>query len=180
MINFGLWAECENEASLDKLKAHFDGLQHTLLTGRTITFGAGIDNSSVRGLSVGAMQLQQNGRGIENLKDALEVTEAGIILYHRLKTAPDFRFVNVGWNAEGTTSEDLSNCVETLSDGNRWLNVECALNDELYKQLGSPVSLRQFREGYWWRKYLGETYMPLFGTDQKELRDLSKRLLPDT
>jgi hypothetical protein len=181
MIDFGLWAECENEASLYKFKEHFDGLQHTLLTGRTITFRAGIDDSNVVcGLSVGSTQLLQNGRGIENLKDALEVTEAGIVLYHRLKTAPDFRFVHIDWNAEGTTSEDLSECVETMSDGKRWLNVECALNDKLYKQLGSPVSLRQFREGYWWRKYRGETYMPLFSTDQKELRDLSERLLPDT
>lgn len=180
MIDFGLWAECENEASLNKLKAHFDDLHHTLLTGRTITFRAGIENSSVRGLCVGSMQLQQNGRGIENLKDALEVTEAGIVLYHHLKTAPDFRFVHIDWNAEGTTSEDLSGCVETMSDGKRWLNVECALNDDLYKQLGSPVSLRQFREGYWWREYRGETYMPLFSTDQEELRDLFERLLPNT
>ncbi len=78
MIDFGLWAECKNEASLEKLKAHFDGLQHTLLTGRSISLRASIEDEDMRGLYVSSTQICENGRGIENLDDALEVTEAGL------------------------------------------------------------------------------------------------------
>lgn len=178
MIDFGLWAECENEASLEILKTHFDGLQHTLLTGRSISFRASIEVEDVRGLYVSSAQICANGRGIENLNDALEVTETGIVLYYYLKTAPDFRFAHVDWSADRTTSESLSESVEIMPDGKRWMNFRCAVNDKLYKQLGSPASFWRFREGYWWRKYRGETYMPLFSTDQEELLSLSERLLP--
>ena len=178
MIDFSLWAECESEASLNELKVHFSNFQHTFLTGRTLAFSAVILNEEVLGLSVGSTQLCKNGRGIESLNDALEVTEAGIVLYHRLQTAPDFRFAHVDWNADLKTSEGLSESVEIMDDGRRWMSFRCAVNDELYKQIGTPASFWQFREGYWWRKYRGETYMPLFSSDQKELLELSERLLP--
>lgn len=178
-IIFELWAECKDEASLQKLKEHFHGLKHTLLTGREITFRADIENSEVRGLNVWSSQICGNGRGVESLTDALEATEAGIFLYHRLKTAPDFRFAHVGWDAENSTSLDLSDYVDTMTDARKhWSGYDCVFDDELYKQLGSPVPFWQFREGYWWKKYRGETYEPLSSTDQNELRDLCERLLP--
>lgn len=178
-IIFELWAECEDETSLQQLKSHFDRLRHTLLTGREIEFRAYIEDQDQRGLSVWSAQICGNGRGIENLNDALETTEAGIFLYHRLKTAPAFRFAHVDWEAQTTTSDYLPECVKTMEDGRKWMDFRCAVNDELYKQLGSPASFWQFREGYWWRKYRGETYMPLFSSDQKELHNLSEQLLPD-
>ncbi len=179
-VIFELWAECKDEASLYKLKAHFDDLHYTLLTGRTIGFGTEITTVGVRGLIVSSFQLG-NGYGVESLKDALEATEAGLFLYHRLKTAPNFRFAHVGWDAENhDTSDNLLEYVETMQDGrNRWAGFECVIDDELYEQLGSPISFWQFREGYWWQKFLGETYTPLFSTDQNELRELCEQLLPN-
>lgn len=179
-VIFELWAECDDETSLQKLKEHFDRLKYTLLTGRTIEFRAWIENDYVRGLSVWSSGICGNGRGIESLKDALEATEAGFFLYHRLKTAPDFSFAHIGWDAENYAGIDLSDYVYTAKDGsNHWSGFDCVLNDELYKQLGSPSGFQQFREGYWYRKYWGESYEPLFGTDQHELRELCQRLLPE-
>lgn len=51
-IIFELWAECEDESSLPKLKEHFHNLRYTLLSGREIRFGAYIEDEEVRGLSV--------------------------------------------------------------------------------------------------------------------------------
>ena len=142
-------------------------------------FHADIESSGTRGLNVWSSQICPSLRGIESLKDALEATEASIFLYHRLKTAPDFRLAHVGWDRENCAGTDLSEFVDTLSDGRKhWSGYECVMDDELYKELGSPVSFWKVREGYWWRKYSGETYMPLFSDDQAELIELCEQLLP--
>ncbi len=181
MIDYGLWAECDNEESLQKLKEHFHGLEGTLLTGREIVFSSGTENEDVRGLIVGSTQICANGRGIETLKDALETNEAGILLYHHLITAPDFRFAHIGWNAENQYKvSDLDECVENINDGRKhWSGFECVIDDEIYKQLGSPIPFWKFREGYWWQKFRGLEYDPLWSSDQKELRELCEQLLPD-
>lgn len=179
-VVFELWAECKDEVSLYNLKSHFDGLRYTLLTGRTIGFSTEITNVGVQGLIVSSFHLG-SGYGVDTLKDALEATEAGIFLYHRLKTAPDFRFAHVGWDAENQdTSGDLLECVETMQDGRKhWSGFECVIDDELYKQLGAPIPFWQFREGYWWQKFRGESYTPLSSTDQKKLNELCEQLLPN-
>lgn len=179
-IIFQLWAECKDEANLYKLKEHFHNLEHTLLTGSVIRFRADIENNDERGLCVWSPQICGNGYGIETLKDTLEATEAGIFLYHRLRNAPDFCFAHVGWDAENRTSIDLPEYVHIGLDGRKhWAGLECVIDDELFKELGSPLSFWQFREGYWWRKYQGETYNPLSGADQDELRQLCEYLLPN-
>lgn len=180
-IIYELWAECKDEISLQKLKTHFDGLEHTLLTGSTVRFRADIESpySEAQGICVWSPQICPNGRGVENLKDSLEATEAGMFLYYHLKSAPDFRFAHIGWNAENITTVDLSDFFETTTDGKTQTNLYCVLDDELYKQLGSPVFFWKFREGYWWRKFRGVNYEPLFSADQKELRKLCQQLLPE-
>lgn len=86
-IIYELWAECKDEASLKELQAHFTGLRHTLLNGREIEFNAEIYSpyKEAQGLSVWSKQL--SSFGVRTLKDALETTEAGIFLYHHLKSA---------------------------------------------------------------------------------------------
>jgi hypothetical protein len=178
-IIFELWVESKDEAGLQNLKDHFHNLEHTLLTGTTIRFHAAIENNDVRGVCVSTFQIGK-GYGIENLKDALEATEAGIFLYNRLRSAPDFRFAEVGWDAENRTSVELPEYVSIgLNDRKHWNGFECVLDDELFKEIGSPSNFWQFREGYWWRKYQGETYNPLSSDDQNELRQLCEKLLPN-
>ncbi|MEP7038613.1 MAG: hypothetical protein ABI891_09725 [Acidobacteriota bacterium] len=115
------------------------------------------------------------------MNDALEVTEVGMFFYSHLRNAPDFRFASIGWDAENRyMSNELDECVDTLNDGRKiWNSFECVINNELYEQLGSPLQLWKFRDGYWWSKFRGETYDPLSSDDQKELRDLCERLLPN-
>lgn len=177
-VIFELWVESKDEESLHKLKEHFHNLEHTLLTGSTIRFQADIENDDMRGLCVWSSQITK-GYGIENLKDALEATEAGIFLYNRLRSAPEFHFARVGWDVENQPSIDLLDYVDTFSDGRKhWNGSECVMNDELFKEIGSPLQFWRFREGYWWQKYSGETYNPLFSDDQKELRRKCEELLP--
>jgi len=178
MIDFCLWAECETEENLQALKNHFDGLEHTLLTGRRIHFSAGIDNEEVRGLVVNAREICEHGCGISTLQETLDATETGIFLYHKLLDAPDFRFAHVGFDAYKTTSEYLFESVFTYADGNRWIEFECVVNEHFYNQLGCPASMEDFRKGYKWRRYQGETYSPLWSSDQKALKNLNERMLP--
>ena len=179
-VIFQLWAECKDEESLDKLKVHFDGLEYTLLNGRTLRFSTSITEIPTNGLIVESFQIGK-GRGIENLNDALEATEVGMFFYSCLRTAPDFRFTSVGWDVENSyTSNELSECVRNLEDGRRiWNGFECVINDELYKELGSPIQLWRFADKYWWSKFSGESYMPLFSDDQNELLELCEKLLPN-
>lgn len=180
MIDYGLWAECEDEADLQKLKEYFQGLQYTLLTGGKVRLYTGIDNVEVRGLVVGSSRICENGRGIETLKEALEVNELGIFLYSCLRNAPNFHFAHIGWNAEGTTSTYLPECVKVLLDGkNHWNGFECVISHKLYQELGEPTDFWQFREGYWWLKFRGVEYNPLWSSDQNDLRQLCEQLLPD-
>ena len=178
-VIFELWVESKDEESLSKLKEHFNNLYHTLLTGKTVRFQADIENNDVRGLCVWSSQITR-GYGIENLKDALEATESGIFLHNRLLSAPDFRFAEVGWDVENRTSIDLAEGVRIGLDGKKyWGGRDCVINDELFKELGSPNQFWKFREGYWWQKYRGETYEPLFSDDQDELRRRCEELLPN-
>jgi hypothetical protein len=92
--------------------------------------------------------------------------------------APDFRFAHVGWDAYKTTSEWLFESVDSTGNGELTLDLSCVVNDRLYNEPGSPISLRKFHDGYKWRWYKGETYSPLFSSDQKELQEISEKLLP--
>lgn len=178
MVIFGLWAECDDEIGLGKLREHFHEQKFKLLKGREIRFHAAVENSDVLGLNV-SPSIYGSGRGIESLQEALEATEAGIFLYHHLRSAPDFKFAYIGWNADASTSLDLTEDVTAWKDGRLgWPGCECVLNDELYKELGSPVPFWQFRKGYWWQKYSGEKYTPLHSSDQESLNELCERLLP--
>src|SRR4029434_1043865 len=114
---------------------------------------------------------------VRNLQDALEVTEAGLRLYAHLKTALEFTFARVAWEAESIPMAELTDYLDVQEDGSRLLNLECVVDDALYKSLGSPRFYRPFRDGYWWNPYRGESYRPLYSTDQKELNDLCRRLL---
>ena len=178
MIDFGLWAECESEESLQQLGSHFHNLEYSLLTGRKIHFSAAIINEEARGLEVIAREICEHGKGIGTLQETLEATETGIFLYHKLLDAPDFRFAHVGFDAYKTTSHFLFESVYTMNNGERWVAAECVVSEQLYNQLGAPRSLRDFRRGYKWRWYKGETYSPLFSEDQEALIELNKKMLP--
>jgi len=178
-IIFELWAECRNKETTYLFANHFDGLEHKLLTGRTIKWVAQVMKPPSYPLAVIVSSADLSSYGVRTMQDALETTEAGLHLYHHLKTAPDFRFVRVAWEAGILPITELSEYVDIAANGERHLRLECVVDNELFKQLGSPRFFHQFRNGYWWNRYRGETYRPLYSNDQPELNELCRQLLPE-
>ena len=178
-INFGLWAECKDEASTQLLARHFTGLEHILLNGRTIRWGVEILRPPVAPLGVDVGTGGVSCYGVRTVQDVLESTEAGLHLYKHLKDAPAFRFARVGWQPASLTMDDLHDYVDEYTTGDRRLSVECVIDEELYRQLGSPKFCYPFRDGYWWTRYSGESYQPLYSRDQNELNELCRELFPE-
>jgi hypothetical protein len=59
------------------------------------------------------------------------------------------------------------------------LDVECVVDEALFKQLGSPNFFFPFRKGYLWNRYRGERYEPLHSNDQERLNELCRTLFPE-
>jgi hypothetical protein len=91
-IVFELWVECESPAYAKELVPHFDGRQHTLVTGRTVTWRAAVDDKNAR--AVGVEPVGLNRYGCATQEDRIEQLESELRLYHRLLTAPTFSYAH--------------------------------------------------------------------------------------
>ena len=176
-IVFELWAECATDADCENLVKHFDGFKADLLTGRTIFFHAGHPYHWKTSMCVSSRDL--SNAGVRNILDAIETTEAGLRLYHHLKSGPPFRFARVAWEASLIPMAELNEYVAPLLPAECRLEIECVMDDALYRQLGSPAWCFPFRQGYWWTRYRGERYLPLGSNDQPALDNLRSSLFPD-
>lgn len=175
-IIFELWAECSTHSECAALVKHFDGLQMTLLSGSTISWRAREASPST---AMVASSPDLSSHGDRTLHDTLESTESGIRLYHHLKNGPAFRFARVAWEAENIPLAELSDWVAPCANSERRFEIECAVDESLYRQLGSPQFCYPFRNGYWWTRYHGERYMPLYSGDQSDLNALCRSLFPE-
>jgi hypothetical protein len=176
-IVFEMWAECATEDDCAALVAHFNGMRMTFLSGRSAAWEAHRSPEIPTGMVVWSRDLSRWGP--RSLSDVLESTEAGIRLYHHLKSAPPFRFARVAWEAELIPLADVHESVTPLPDGTCSLNLISVLEESCYRQLGSPNGWSPFRAGYFWNRYGGEQYRPLFSSDQNALGDLCLSLFPD-
>ena len=174
---FEMWAECTTGAACAALVQHFSGLEMALLTDRTASWNASVEPGQVVAMTVSSNQLSR--RGVRIVQDAVEATECGIRLYHHLKAGPQFRFARVAWEASNIPASELGEYIIRQPDGQSSLDLQCVLNDELYRQLGCPAGFVSFRDGYWWRRYMGERYSPLYSNDQRCLNDLCRALFPE-
>jgi hypothetical protein len=177
LVILEMWAECRTEAACAALMKHFSDLEMALLTGRTASWNAAVEPGQVAAMTVSSSELSR--RGIRTVQDVLEATECGIRLYHHLKAGPQFRFARVAWEASNMPAAELGQYVTRQPDGPSNLDLQCVLHDELYQQLGSPAGFVSFRDGYWWRRYMGERYSPLYSNDQRRLNDLCRALFPE-
>jgi len=174
-IVFEMWAECATAEDCRVLVGHFDGLRMTLLTGRTVTWKSEVVPSSAAAMRGWSPDLTSGG-----LNGVLERTESGLRLYHHLKEGPAFRFARVAWEAGCVPMADLPHYVDaSYKPGKCRLEVECVVDEALYRQLGSPEFCFPFREGYWWTRYGGESYAPLNSPDQSALNELLRSLFPE-
>ena len=175
-IIFQMWAECSTEADCTALVKHFNGFHTTLLGGRTISWKA---HPAYRSTDMVVYSSDLSNSGVRTLQDAMEATESGIRLYRHLKDGPAFRFARVAWEAENIPLAELGDYIEPLMPGQCRIAVECAMDESLYRQLGSPQFCFPFRVGYWWTRYRGESYMPLYSNDQAGLNELCRSLFPE-
>ena len=83
-IVFEMWAECRTQENCYALKQHFEALNNVFTTGRNISWRATIAPWLSTALTVWSPEL--SNVGIRTMTDAIETTEAGIRLYHHLKS----------------------------------------------------------------------------------------------
>ena len=176
-IIFQLYAECNTDGACAELVKHFHGLQSTLLSGKAVSWSATVEHGFLNRMSVSSDELSR--AGVRTLQDSLETTEAGILLYNHLKNGPDFHYARVAWEAQSITAEELGDYRIPMMPGESRLDIECAFDETLYRQLGSPQFCYPFRRGYWWTRYRGESYQPLYSNDQKLLNDRVRTLFPE-
>ncbi|WP_254508217.1 hypothetical protein [Anatilimnocola floriformis] len=172
---FELWAECKTVKASQCFMRHFEGHQHTLVTGRMAVWHAGLEKVyGVTGISVDSREL--NRYGIANEKDAIEQEEAELRLYHRLLTAPQFSYAYAARLASHHAMEDLQEFLLDTGNGQRILERDCVIADDVWHTLGQPVNCRPFRPGYW--SFLSEhQWSKLFEVSQSpELLRLRREL----
>lgn len=176
---FELWAECDGRHACEALVQHFNGLTFDLHTGKRIHCQASLVGATpdAQGVSVWAPELSRFG--VRSVADALETTEAGLRLYKHLTIAPPFRFARVAWEPGNIPSCDLLDYLKPFFQTKRFLSLECVMDEPLYRDLGSPSFCYPFRPGYWWTRYRGEEYRPLYACDQDELNGLCRQLFPE-
>jgi hypothetical protein len=102
--------------------------------------------------------------GIDAPESAYIMTELGILLYQRLRSAPSFRYGIVGVEVdEFRTYSELID--DSLGERLRQRTVASlpgiVLAQDIWQLLGSSPILRSFSTGYFWKPYEGEVYKPL-------------------
>ena len=74
---------------------------------------------------------------------------------------------------------ELRHWVAPMADGKCRFEIECAVDESLYREMGSPQFCYPFRDGYWWTRFRGEQYLALYSRDQNELNGLCRSLFPE-
>ena len=87
-ITFELWAQCSTSIERDAFAHHFAGVDHTLLSGRRVTWRADAQAGDAPAVSIWSPDLPN--KGVRTVIHAVELTEAGLRLYSHLRSAPEF------------------------------------------------------------------------------------------
>jgi hypothetical protein len=167
---FSLSAECGAEqVAAEQFAQHFDGVSWAL------------SNASLSQCYTNIFQdMEENWwcrvcpGGINAVEDTPEsaylMTELGILLYQRLRSAPPFRYALVGLEVdEFRTYRELS----TESPVPSFPGL--VLAETVWRLLGTSAIFRRFSSGYVWKPYEGEVYKPLMASP--DLKDKLNELL---
>lgn len=154
---FSLSAECGAEQiAAEQLAQYFDGLSWLLSNGRqsqchTAVFQDIEGNWWCQACPSGISEV-----GIDQSDIAYQMTELGILLYHRLRSAPPFRYALIGVEVDEfrTYSELISEASVPRFPG-------LVLAETVWQSLGASTLFRPFSSGYVWQPYEGEVYKPL-------------------
>jgi hypothetical protein len=157
---FSLSAECGAEqTAVEQFAHHFDAISWVLLNGSQFQCHAVIfqdveENWWCRVFPSGISEV-----GIDTPESAYLMTELGILLYHRLRSAPPFRYALVGVEVD-----EFRTYSELLEESSTLAFPGLVLSETVWQAVGSSQSFRPFSPGYVWKHYEGEVYKPLMAS----------------
>lgn len=175
-IPFCLWVQCRTADAIQLLASHFRDWTYTNLNGEVVGCDVDTETQSDKYHCAMICPSRLGDWGIRKVKHAVDSTEAGLRLFHRLLTAPPFAFARVGWDADTISIADLPDYIEELREQEKYLPLECVLDNSLHDELGQPVGFFRFRPGYVWKTYSGEVFYALGSSDFPELDRLKQAL----
>jgi hypothetical protein len=169
---FSLSAECGAEQAIAQQFTHyFDNLSWMLSNGSQIQCRAALfqdieENWWCRVCPSGVSEV-----GIDTPETVYLMTELGILLYQRLRSAPTFRYALVG--VEVDEFRTYSELLEESLGGPAFPGL--VLAKTVWQAIGASSTFRPFSSGYVWKPYEGEVYKPLMVSP--DLKDKLNELL---
>jgi hypothetical protein len=154
---FSLSAECgADRATAEQFDRHFDSVSWMLSNGSQSQCRADIfqdieENWWCRVNPSGISEV-----GIDAPQTAYLMTELGILLYQRLRSAPTFRYALVGVEVD-----EFRTYHELLDESPTPTFPGLVLAETVWQSLGASPTFRPFSSGYVWQPYEGEVYKPL-------------------
>ena len=148
---FSLSVECGTEQSqVEKFAEHFRDLKWTI--GNRIEAQCQVDifinedgNWGCRVYPSGLNEI-----GVDAPESAYLMTELGILLYHRLRSAPYFRYGMVGIELD-----EFSTYSELIDDPTVASLPGIVVSEDILQLLDAPPAFRNFAMGYFWKPYEG-------------------------
>lgn len=168
---FSLSAECGAEQiAAERFAQHFDGLSWDLSGVIQSRCHVAIFQDFEENWWCRVCPDNLGEHGIDAPNIAYLMTELGILLYRRLRSAPPFRYALAGLEVdEFRTYSELS--TEVSINGFAGL----VLAETVWRSLGASPFFRPFSTGYVWHPYEGEVYKPLIVSS--DLKDKFNELL---
>ena len=166
---FSLAAECGTETAAAAFAAHFADQDGSSAVDRPFQATPSLfqdlgDNWWCRVVPGGLSQI-----GVDAPDAAYQMTELGIALYQKLRSAPAFRYAIVGVEVdEFRTYDEL--CEEPSLGHFKGL----VLSEAIHQAVADRSAFRPFSPGYLWVPYEGEVYRPLIVSPalKQQMRDL--------
>jgi hypothetical protein len=164
---FGLSAECGEEYAIaEQFAHHFDNVSWVLSNGSQTQCRADIFQDIEENWWCRICPSNINEVGVDTPETAYLMTELGILLYQRLRTAPTFRYSLVGVEVD-----EFRTYRELLEESPSPTFPGLVLAETLWQKMGESTAFRPFSSGYVWKPYEGEVYKPLLVSS-----DLKKKL----
>jgi hypothetical protein len=146
---FSLSTECgtQKEAA-EAVARHFSGFTAALADGSRFRCEGDVGQADGAWWAVVYPEGVSRG-GIGSPQDLRELTEVGLVLYERLRSAPPFRFALVGVEVYAFRRFE-----ELDDDLVNWDYSGVVLAEAVWQQLGSPSIYVPFAPGYRWRPFI--------------------------
>lgn len=158
---FGLAAECGvSRREAQALAGHFQGLSLRLSDGLEVDCEADLwsDETGNWWALVGPVGMSVGREiGEATINDSVHTTEAGFLLYDRLRTAPFYRYALVGWEVDGFRMFRELGANELRDSGFAGI----VLSKSVWEDIGRPTGFEIFAAGYVWKPYKGEIFNKL-------------------